>query len=139
METTQPLKRILLIDDDPITNMINTKIITKSFNFHVSAFTSAREALDLIQMSINSFPDQLPGLIFLDINMPQMDGWEFLEEFQKLPEDFLKKCDVIMLSSSLDREDIQRSTTYSTVREFISKPLTADKVRNLTMQSKGSD
>src|SRR3954464_15966261 len=133
MEQMQSVKRILLVDDDPITNMINTKIIIKSFNIIVSAFTNGREALDQIDLSIKAFPEQVPNLIFLDINMPQMDGWEFLDEFQKLPRAFLETCSVIMLSSSLDREDIQRSKTYSAVREFVSKPLTADKVRSLTM------
>jgi CheY-like chemotaxis protein len=137
MEKKDPIKRIMLIDDDTVTNMINTKIIRTSFDFTISDFTNAKEALDLLQLSATSFPEQTPDLIFLDINMPHMDGWEFLTEFQKLPAQYLKKCRVIMLSSSLDREDIERSKTFSAVCEFISKPLTTDKVRNLTMQLEG--
>jgi CheY-like chemotaxis protein len=133
MENSNEIKRILLIDDDPIANMISTKIITKSFGFIVSDFTNAQEALNLLQLWANSFPEQIPDMIFLDINMPQMDGWEFLNEFQKLPQHILERCSVIMLSSSLDREDIERSKSYACVREFVSKPLTVDKVRNLTL------
>jgi CheY-like chemotaxis protein len=127
----QPLKRILLIDDDPIANMISTKIISNNFNFSVLAYANAREALGMLEQWANSAPEIIPDLIFLDINMPQMDGWEFLEEFQKMkdyPED---KCQVIMLTSSLDRGDIERSKTYKCVKEFISKPLTAEKIKSL--------
>jgi CheY-like chemotaxis protein len=60
----------------------------------------------------------------LDINMPVMDGWEFLDEFNLLPKDALKECSVIMHTSSIDPRDIERAKTYSVVIDYITKPLT---------------
>lgn len=126
----QPIRSILLIDDDPIANMISTKIIERTFALKVVAFTNAIEALQLLKEH-PSGPESFPAVIFLDINMPHMDGWEFLEEFQKLDKNILANCTVIMLTSSIDIEDIERSKTYNCVNDFISKPLTQDKVRTL--------
>lgn len=127
----QPIRSIILIDDDPIANMISTRIIERNFTLKVAAFTNATEALQLLKEGQHSGPESFPAVIFLDINMPHMDGWEFLEEFQKLQTDVLTKCRVIMLTSSIDREDIQKSKTYHCVNDFISKPLTQDKLRTV--------
>lgn len=126
-------KTIVLIDDDPITNMISTKIILRSLDCKINAFTNAQEALDQLKISVASAPDNFPEIIFLDINMPHMDGWEFLEEFQKLPDAFLDRCDVLMLTSSIDMDDLAKSKTFSSVKDFISKPLTTDKLGVLAL------
>ena len=123
MEKTQVSKRILLIDDDVVTNMINTRLIAKNFDFSVSAYTNAQEALDQFSQWLRASPDMLPDVIFLDINMPMMDGWEFLTEFQKFPDLILGKCSVFLLTSSIDQDDIEKSKNYASVREFISKHL----------------
>lgn len=127
MKTEQP-KVVLLIDDDPVTNIINTRILNKHFTFKVIVFTDALEALNRLKnRSIPEFPD----FIFLDINMPEMDGWDFLEAFQELPSDVHEKCHVIILTSSIDFTDIKKAKTYTVVRDFISKPLTPDKLKLL--------
>jgi CheY-like chemotaxis protein len=119
-----------LIDDDPINNIINTRFLERAFPVHVTTFTSAKEALNYLKKDQHLI-SQLPDLVFLDIFMPQMDGWEFLDEFQRLPVWVVHKCNVIMLSSSPDRADIEKSKRYQCVREYISKPLTTEKVKNL--------
>ena len=122
-------KRIALIDDDPIINLINTKIITKSTDHQVVTYTNAQLAVEQFGVWLNSEPDLLPDVIFLDINMPVMDGWEFLEAFQNIPAASRDHCKVFMLTSSINNQDIEKSKSYKTVLDFISKPLTAEKLR----------
>jgi CheY-like chemotaxis protein len=124
-------KRLILIDDDPVTNVINTRIISRHLSQQVIVFTDAHEALDQLKEWTTVRSLEFPDIIFLDINMPQMDGWDFLNEFQKLPDHFHKKCRVIMLTSSIDLSDVKRSKTYTSVTDFISKPLTPEKLRAL--------
>lgn len=126
-----PSKNILLIDDDPVTNVINRRILEKYFNYKIVVYTNANEALEQLKQWLFVETTLLPEIIFLDIDMPDMNGWEFLEELQMLPGTVLEKCRVIILSSSIDFEDIERSKTYKVVRDFISKPLTADKLSDL--------
>jgi CheY-like chemotaxis protein len=121
-------KRIVLVDDDQLNNLINTRIITKFSDYTVDSFTNAREALKYLS---TSEPQDFPAIIFLDINMPVMDGWEFLEEFQKIPEPLTQNCAVIMLTSSIDIYDIEKSKLYKNVREFMSKPLTIESLTTI--------
>lgn len=124
-------KHILLIDDDAVTNMINTKVIKMNFGFDVHDHVNAQLALEQLKQGCKSSPQQLPFIIFLDINMPIMDGWEFLEEFQKLPSIAIEMSKVVILTSSIDVEDIEKAKAYPVVSDFVSKPLTSEKLRNL--------
>ena len=125
-----PIKSIVLIDDDPIANMISTKLIQRTLPLKVLAFTNAEEALRLV-CSKHPEPLTSKALIFLDINMPHMDGWQFLDEFQKLESSVQKNFTIIMLTSSIDMDDIQKSKSYDCVDDFISKPLTQEKLRSI--------
>ena len=125
---TQQHKRVILVDDDPIANMISIKIIQRNFAGGVVAFANAQEALEQITAWWSHEGPAEPVVIFLDINMPHMDGWEFLNEFEKLPGAVRDKIIVAMLTSSIDVDDIEKSKTYRSVKEFISKPLTQDKL-----------
>ena len=113
-----------LIDDDEIINRMNTKLIESSkIASKVSSVTNPKEALDRLQEMAISQPDQFPEIIFLDIDMPRMNGWQFLQEVAKFPKSILEKCRVIMLSSSIDLFHIKKAKAYGMVNDYIAKPL----------------
>jgi PAS domain S-box-containing protein len=128
-------KQILLIDDDKVCNFMNKRIVTKAFtSANVNAVTRAAAALEYLKEKM--FSDaEFPDTIFVDVNMPEMNGWEFLDELQKFPKHALDHCNVIMLSSSIDAYDISKSKTYKVVRQFITKPLTMEKINEIMERS----
>lgn len=131
MGKIQGLNCILLIDDDEATNYIHKRIIQKAdLDCEVISMTSATEALDFLK-SENAYAGQKfpqPGIIFLDINMPVMNGWEFLEEYEKLPQEQKARVVMAMLTTSLNPDDAKRAEELNVVQDFMHKPLSADKV-----------
>ena len=115
--------KALLIDDNDIDNFINERMITTSgFGKTVVVKNSAQGALDHLA-SISAKGENLPQVIFLDLNMPVMDGFAFLDEYEKFTDDLKSYCKIIVLSSSISPEDINRASTNPYVLRFINKPL----------------
>ena len=124
MET---LRRVVLIDDDQVNNFVCESII-KSENFanEVLSFEWAQDALEYLNASATNNPSAFPDLIFLDINMPGMDGWTFIQEYRKLPAHLTTNCSLFMLSSAVDRKDIICAKSHDEVKDFFSKPLSPE-------------
>lgn len=125
------LDQILCVDDDPITLMLCKKVIIKaSFSNEIITSQNGEEALHYFNTLKYANTEQLkkhPQLIFLDLNMPVMGGWEFLDHFNSEAFSEFKNIKIIVLSSTIDPEDLEKSKTYPMVIDFLSKPI------NLTM------
>ena len=121
----------MLVDDDPVINMVHSRLIERSCDYEVDVFENGRDALEKLSSQLKSHPPHLPDLILLDINMPVIDGWEFLVELRKLSPDGPETMKVIIVSSSIDSEDIEKSKTYPCVQNFISKPLTVARIKEI--------
>lgn len=129
------MRTVCIIDDDPIHQRIAQILIEKYELYDRSiAFSEAEKALDFF-LANGSNPDMLPSVILLDLNMPVMDGWDFLEAFTKFYEGMAKDIHVFIVTSSVDEKDRLRSQTFSCVKGFISKPLSQEIIRRTTQLS----
>ncbi|WP_447637759.1 response regulator [Flavobacterium microcysteis] len=127
------LHKILCVDDDPITLMLYKMVIAKaSFTEEIITAKNGQEAMDYYTNLKASNETCCPELIFLDLNMPVMGGWEFLDNFIKKDyQEFNTKTKVIVLSSTIDPTDIEKSKTYPIVIDFLSKPITKEMLEDL--------
>lgn len=114
----------MLVDDNDTDNFISKRIIEiTKFADRVEVKNSGKSALDYLRENQES-PENLPNLIFLDINMPIVDGFVFLYEFEKFNDVIKDKCKVIILSSSDNKRDIDKIVNNNHVIKFVTKPLT---------------
>ncbi|HEX9979930.1 MAG TPA: response regulator [Flavobacterium sp.] len=129
MKTIPGLECILLIEDDKATNFIHTLAIEElGIDVKIQVCLNGQEGLDYLACK-GKYADNTkypkPGIIFLDINMPLMDGWEFLAEYNNLPEEQKAKIVLMMVSSSTNPDDENRALSLNKVNGYITKPLTA--------------
>ncbi|MFB3387872.1 response regulator [Flavobacterium sp. LAR06] len=124
------LEQILCIDDDPITLMLCKKVISKSeFSNEIITAQNGEEALlhfnTLKYTNSKNKVSKKPELIFLDLNMPVMGGWEFLDHFTSGDyTEFSNAASVIVLSSTIDPDDLAKAKKYPIIIDFLSKPIT---------------
>lgn len=132
MSLIQRPVNIMLVDDDEINNFITVKLIKKAFPDAVlSTHLNGRLAIDKLKDLFQNHPEKLPDYILLDINMPIMNGWEFLEEYKNSNMDPEKKITIYILSSSVFTNDIDKAKSYESVANFISKPLNLDAIKEV--------
>jgi CheY-like chemotaxis protein len=123
---------VLLVDDDEINNFISIKLIKKAIlNTDITACLNGKFAIDQLVGIQQKNPHDLPDYILLDINMPIMNGWEFLDEYKRLNIDPLKKTKIYIISSSVVSNDISKAKSYPLVQDFISKPLNVERIKEI--------
>lgn len=125
---------VMLVDDNDIDNFISRRIIEISkFASDVEIKNSGKSALEYLEINKEN-PDLLPEIIFLDINMPIVDGFVFLYEFENFNDLVKNKCKVIILSSSDNMRDINKIINNDHVIKFITKPLTETALSSIEFQ-----
>ncbi|PLK44489.1 response regulator [Emticicia sp. TH156] len=127
------IKRLLCVDDDKITLTLIKLVVEKTFFAkEISTRMNGKEALefyhDLLQ---NNAADQAPELIFLDLNMPIMNGWDFLDEFSNRYYHIFPNTRVVILSSSTEQAERDRARKYPMIIDYVTKPLTMAALSNL--------
>ncbi len=129
---------VMLIDDNEIDNLINQKMVEAArLSDYIYTHTGAKSAIEFLknieQLEKSIVESVLPDVIFLDIDMPLMDGFQFLEEFNKLKDTTIKKCKIIMLTSSINPQDVSKSKKYEAVKKYLNKPLSQESLTELSV------
>jgi len=126
------LETILFIDDDLITLMLCKMVISKaSFSKEIATAKNGEDALKYFDTIKTTQSINKPQLIFLDLNMPVMNGWEFLDSFNTEKYSEFHETKIIILSSTIDPADLERSKKYPSVIEFLSKPISKEMLEYL--------
>lgn len=122
---------ICVIDDDDIYQFtIKRTIQSTNLAKEILSFNDAEEALEYFG-TLTEVTDSLPDILFVDINMPLMNGWEFLEAFQTIKYKFQKDIKIFMSSSSIDSRDMEKAQEYECVSDYLIKPMTIDKLKDI--------
>ncbi len=125
---SQHIESICIIDDDHIyINLVSKIIELKRLSNNVLVFNNGKQALDFfLEIIEKEENNDVPQVIFLDLNMPIMDGWEFLKEFSKIKNKISKHIDLYVVSSSINTMDIDRARSIDVVSDYLTKPIKID-------------
>ena len=130
---------ICIIDDDDVYQYTITKAIKKnSIVKKILVFSDGKEGIDFLIDNIANVED-IPDIIFLDINMPIMDGWQFLEQYVKLKPRVGKKVTIYMISSSVDPIDVKRAKAMSEISDYLIKPIKSEQVSEIIEKIKNEN
>ncbi|MFT7101280.1 MAG: CheY-like chemotaxis protein [Bacteroidia bacterium] len=125
-------KKVAIIDDDEIFQF-TTKIKFEKLGLveDVMIFNDGEEAMQFIQ---SGNKEDMPEILLLDINMPIVDGWDFLELFEKVPKEKKQMMEILMLSSSINPDDVKRAEANAYVADYITKPISDADVKKIFRQ-----
>ncbi|MCH5719566.1 response regulator [Niabella hibiscisoli] len=124
--------QLLIVDDDSVYKLVMRKMIAHCCN-HVDILfaDNGREGLELLQTAVKDPSIRLPDIIFLDIEMPEINGWEFLEMFSKLPESVTKMIKIYVATSSITPEDKYRINDYPIAQGLMEKPIPLETMKRI--------
>ncbi|RIJ42411.1 response regulator [Pontibacter oryzae] len=126
-------RKVVIVDDDEVSIFLTeTMLSVYGFGEEYKTFLNAPQALSyLTSIFEGQSTEQLPDVIFLDLNMPFMSGWDFLNELRPRAEQLKACCKIFILTSSVDKEEMECAKKYSFVQEFLHKPLEENEVLRL--------
>ena len=133
---TKKYYAVMLVDDNEIDNLINQKMIEAAgISEHIFVHSGAKSAIEFLKNieKLAKVPVDLylPEVIFMDIDMPLMDGFQFLDEFEKLSDSIKNHCKIVMLTSSLNPQDMNKAKKNQFVLKYLNKPLTQENLKKL--------
>ncbi|WP_438710676.1 response regulator [Aquimarina muelleri] len=125
-----------IIDDDTMyVNLVKKIVEAKSLCKNLMVFQNGKEALTYFEAILTNLNKKtIPDIIFLDLNMPVMDGWEFLENFTKIKNKLEKKIILYIVSSSINPVDIERAKSINTVKDYLVKPVTLKELESIFLK-----
>jgi CheY-like chemotaxis protein len=125
---------VMLVDDSSIDNFVNKKVIARyQFAENVMEFTKAKQALKYLT-ELNADPEaDIPSVLFLDLDMPEINGFEFLDAFDLFSEKIRNNLHIIILTSSINPADIETSARYKSVASFMHKPLMKNNLEEINL------
>lgn len=136
MKKFEKLECVLLIDDDAGTNFYHTVILEEEFpGLRIESVRSVKDGLEFLLGIGDNTRCPAPVIIFLDINMPGLDGWDFLREFNKIPKEIRDKSVIVILSTSNNPDDIEKSASFDSVKDYIEKPITPELFSTVVKQN----
>ncbi len=129
--------KTVIIDDQEMSIFLTSFILTEAkFTEDITSYSVAEEALAVL---LREEAANLPRIIFLDLNMPHMSGWEFLEALNPHKQRFHGRCQIYILTSSLDKADMDKSKDYELVYGFIHKPINSEDIELILAQAEESN
>ena len=129
-------KVLCIIDDDPIYQLLINKVITKSnIDYDTVSYKNGKEALDNISKGLKE-KNTLPEIILLDLKMPIMDGWDFMENIDKILSDKKNKTAIYIVTSSISYEDKEKAKTFPAIMGYFSKPIDVSQILEITRNIK---
>ena len=133
VETQPKFEKVMIIDDNNIDLYITKRLIIKTnFGKKVLEFVDANEALNYLEDNQDNI-SQMPQIIFIDIYVPEMSGFEFMESYDKLPATLKKYCKVYIISSTIDEHDIERSRLDKNLTAFQVKPVSKEFLESIPL------
>jgi two-component SAPR family response regulator len=128
------IRSFIIIDDDLFNNKICSMMITRTLGeVDIKTFSVPEEGLAFIESEYNK--DSEPTILFLDLNMPTLTGWEFMEHYEKFSDEIKQKISIYIVSSSVDQHDKDKANSTPYIKGFISKPLLSDKILSIVAEN----
>lgn len=125
------MRNIFVVDDDPIFRLITKKLFEKNFeNLNVEFYENGEKGINEIKKRIEN-GQRLPAAILLDIEMPALNGWGFMEQFIKAPDEFKSNIDVYIVTSSIAPEDKAKAASFAEIKDYVNKPLNLDMLKRI--------